>query len=265
LGELRKRVIAGCFLAPAVTALFYFLPPFSFFVFLAVVVLIALHEMATIMQVKAKHILILLSFIGLLPLYFRQFHLYTLWLLASPLLYLLLLFFQKNNEQENINEKIIKGTTALLFSEVFIIIPFFAIYMLKEHNNYFPVILLFAVWASDVCAFIMGKNFGKRPFAPRISPKKTYEGFMGAILGSLIIIVSSHALLHFSIGKSFVVGVIIGILGQAGDLFESAMKRVSDIKDSSSLIPGHGGMLDRIDSFIFTAPFLVSVYAVWQV
>ncbi len=265
MGELRKRVIAGCFLAPVVTALFYFLPPFWFFIFLAVVVFIALHEIAVIAQIDGKYILVLLSFTGLLPLYFKQFPLYILWLLASPLLYLLLKFFQKNNEQKNVNEEIVKGTTALLLSEVFIIIPFFAIYMLKEHNNYYPIILLFAVWASDICAFIMGKNFGKRPFAPLISPKKTYEGFMGAILGSTIVIVSSHTLLNLSIGKSFIAGIIIGILGQAGDLLESAAKRVSGVKDSSSLIPGHGGVLDRIDSFIFTAPFLVCVCTTWKV
>ena len=265
MGELRKRVIVGCFLAPVVAACFYFLPPRWFFIFLAIVALVALYEVSTMAQVSAKYILVFLSLIGLLPLYCQQFPLYILWLLASPLLYLLLKFFQRNKKQENINEDIIKGTIVMVLGEVFIIIPFFSFYMLKELNNYFPFILLLAVWASDICAFIAGKTFGKRPFAPLISPKKTYEGFMGAVLGSTIIIISSHTLFGFGIAKSLIIGVAIGVLGQAGDLLESAAKRVSGKKDSSSLIPGHGGILDRIDSFIFTAPFLMCVCTMWKV
>jgi phosphatidate cytidylyltransferase len=264
LGELRKRVIAGCFLAPVVAACFYFLPPFWFFIFLAMVVVIALHEIGTMAQVREKYILVFLSLIGLLPLYFRQLPLYTLWLLASPFLYLLLKFFQGNKKQEDINEDIIKGTIVVVLGGVFIIIPLFSFYMLKELNNYFPLILVVAVWASDICAFVAGKNFGKRPFAPLISPKKTYEGFMGAVLGSTIIIVASHTFFGFGIVKSLLVGIAIGVLGQAGDLLESAAKRVSGKKDSSSLIPGHGGILDRIDSFIFTAPFLLFICTMWK-
>jgi phosphatidate cytidylyltransferase len=265
LGELRKRVIAGCFLAPVVAACFYFLPPFWFFIFLAMVVLIALYEIGTIAQVREKYILVFLSLIGLLPLYFRQLPLYTLWLLASPFLYLLFKFFQENRKQGDINEDIIRGIIVMVLGEVFIIIPIFSFYLLKELNNYFPLILVLAVWASDICAFVAGKNFGKRPFAPLISPKKTYEGFMGAVLGSTIIIVASHTLFGFGIAKSLLIGIAIGVLGQAGDLLESAAKRVSGKKDSSSLIPGHGGILDRIDSFIFTAPFLLCICMMWKV
>jgi phosphatidate cytidylyltransferase len=264
LGELRKRVIAGCFLAPVVAALFYFLPPLWFFVFLALVVLIALYEIATMMHIRGKYILIFLSFISLSPLYFKLFPLYILWLLASPFLYLLLKFFQRDEKPESINEEIIKGTITLLLGEVFIIVPIFSIYMLKELNNYFPLILLVAVWASDISAFVAGKTFGKRPLAPMISPNKTYEGFMGAVLGSTIIVVSSHGFSGFGIAKSLIIGVAIGVLGQAGDLLESAAKRVSGRKDSSSLIPGHGGILDRIDSFIFTAP-LMCICTMWKV
>jgi phosphatidate cytidylyltransferase len=265
LGELRKRVIAGCFLAPVVAAVFCFSPPFWFFIFLAIVVLIALYEIAAMAQICEKQILIFLSLIALSPLYFKQFPLYILWLLTSPFLYLLWKFFQRKEKQKNINEDIIKGTIIIVLSEIFIVVPLFSFYMLKELNNYFPFILLLAVWASDIGAFVAGKNFGRRPFAPLISPKKTYEGFIGAVLGSTIIIVSSHTFFGFGIAKSLVVGIAVGILGQAGDLLESAAKRVSGKKDSSSLIPGHGGILDRIDSFIFTAPFLTYVCTIWKV
>jgi phosphatidate cytidylyltransferase len=265
LGELRKRVIAGSFLAPVVAACFFFLPPYWFFIFLAVVASVALYEVAAMALIREKYILVFLALIGLLPLYFKEFPFYILWLLASPLLYLLWKFFQKNEKQVDINREIIKGSVAIVFGGVFIIIPFFSFHTLKELNNLFPLILLMAVWASDICAFVAGKNFGKRPLAPLISPKKTYEGFMGAVLGSTIVIVSSHTLFGFGIVKSLIIGIAIGVLGQAGDLLESAAKRVSGIKDSSSLIPGHGGILDRIDSFIFTAPFLMYICTIWKV
>jgi phosphatidate cytidylyltransferase len=264
LGELRKRVIAGCFLAPVIGAVFYFLPPRWFIIFVALVILIALHEITTMVQIRERYILVFLPLVGLVPLYSKQLPLFILWLLISPFLYLLWKFFQSKEKQENVNEDIIKGTIIMVFGGVFIVIPLFSFYILKELNNYYPLILLMAVWASDICAFIAGKNFGKRPFAPLISPKKTYEGFIGAVLGSTIIIVASHTLFGFSIIKSLVIGIAIGVLGQAGDLLESAAKRVSGKKDSSSLIPGHGGILDRIDSFIFTAPFLMFICTTWK-
>jgi phosphatidate cytidylyltransferase len=265
LGELQKRVIAGSFLAPIVAACFFFLPPHWFFVFLAMVAFVALYEIAAMAHIKEKYILVFLTLIGLSPLYFKEFPLYILWLLASPLLYLLRKFFQRNEKEVDINKEIIKGAIVIVFGGVFIIIPLFSFYTLKEVNNWFPLILLMAVWASDIGAFVAGKTFGKRPFAPLISPKKTYEGFIGAVLGSTIIIVSSQTLFGFGIVKSLITGIAIGVFGQAGDLLESAAKRVSGIKDSSSLIPGHGGILDRIDSFIFTAPFLMCICTIWKV
>ena len=102
----------------------------------------------------------------------------------------------------------------------------------------------------------VGKAFGKRPLVPRISPKKTYEGLFGAILGSMMVIILSHRVMGVGILESVLLGGIIGMLAQIGDVFESVGKRICDVKDSSSLIPGHGGILDRIDSFIFTTPFI---------
>lgn len=264
MGELRKRVLAGSFLAPIVAAIFCFSPPFWFFIFLTLVVFIALNEIAAMATIGKKYIFVPLSLIGLFPLYFKQFPLFILWLLLSPFFYLLLYFFIKNKERGDVNEKIIKGTAAMLFGEVFIVVPFFSIYMLRELNDYFPFILLLAVWASDIGAFIAGKNFGKRLLAPAMSPKKTYEGLLGAVLGSAIITVSLHTFLGLGIAESFIVGIAIGLFGQAGDLLESAAKRASGRKDSSSLIPGHGGILDRVDSFVFTAP-LLCVYMMWKV
>ncbi len=115
--------------------------------------------------------------------------------------------------------------------------PLLLFYLLKELQALFPLILLLSIWASDIFAYGIGKKFGKHPLAPRISPKKTIEGLMGATLGSLIVITASHQLLGLSVPAALGVGAATGVLGQAGDLLESACKRVFNTKDSSQLIP----------------------------
>lgn len=253
--------MAGCILAPVVTAIFYFSPPVAFLVFLAIIILLAVRELAVMTGAAEPCLIVLLSLLSIVPLYMRHFPAFALWLLASPFLYLLLKFFQRSNQ--SVNAELVKGVCLVVVSEVFIVIPFFSFYMLKLINNYLPLMLIFAVWASDICAFAAGKTFGKTPFAPMISPKKTFEGFIGSLAGSSIITVLFHSLFGFTVLQSLGLGILIGFFGQAGDLLESSVKRVSATKDSSSLIPGHGGILDRIDSFALTAPLLLCF--VWKV
>ncbi len=126
----------------------------------------------------------------------------------------------------------------------------------SEVNLYFPVILILTIWASDTGAYFIGKSFGKKRLAPQISPKKTYAGLFGALFGGAMLTLAFGKMLGMDIAESIVVGAMIGLLGQLGDIFESIAKRVYNVKDSSALIPGHGGMLDRIDSFLFSTPFL---------
>ena len=250
-------------MAPIVAALFYFLPAQWLFLFLTLVALIAVYEIAAMIAASKKYLLVFLSLVALLPLYFQSFRLYLLWLLASPLIYLIVRLLQGGGYKEGINEEIIRGVLSILFGEIFVVLPIFSMYMLKELDNLFPFILLLAVWASDTCAYAAGRAFGKRPLAPQMSPKKTCEGLLGAVLGTMIVIFAAQRLLGFEPLKSLVVGAAMGLIGQAGDLLESVGKRVSHTKDSSSLIPGHGGILDRMDSFVFTAPFLY-LCVIWK-
>lgn len=113
---------------------------------------------------------------------------------------------------------------------------------------------LVPVWAGDIAAIFAGKAFGKRLLAPRISPKKTVEGGVANLLVAVLVAWLLGRLLGFSDVRSLGAGVAVGVLGQAGDLFESWLKRRSDVKDSGTLLPGHGGVLDRIDSVLFAAP-----------
>ncbi len=115
-----------------------------------------------------------------------------------------------------------------------------------------------SVWTLDTAAYFIGKRFGKRPFAHRVSPKKTLEGAVGGFLCTMLMAVAAHYiyLRFFPIQHVIALGCLVGILGQAGDLVLSAFKRRARIKDSSSIIPGHGGVLDRFDSLFFVSPFI---------
>ena len=110
-----------------------------------------------------------------------------------------------------------------------------------------------SLWLSDSFAYMVGSRFGKHKMAPKISPNKTWEGFVGGILGSLVVWLLLWAVdvVDLSLGYAVLCGVAVAVLGVFGDLIESRIKRGVGVKDSGNLIPGHGGMLDRTDSLIF--------------
>jgi phosphatidate cytidylyltransferase len=118
------------------------------------------------------------------------------------------------------------------------------------------VLILVLIWISDSAAYFCGKAIGRRKITPRISPNKTLEGFIAAVV--VPVLISPLVGWTLSIEKSclFLVlaGLVVSIGSIAGDLFESVMKRGSGIKDASNLIPGHGGVLDRVDSFLIAFP-----------
>ena len=128
------------------------------------------------------------------------------------------------------------------------------------------VVVIVAIWASDTFAYFAGRAFGKHPLFPRISPKKTIEGSVGGVIGSVLILVAFKLALVPSLPLVWadvaVIGVICGAVGQLGDLVESMFKRSVGVKDSGRYLPGHGGMLDRIDAMIIAVP-LVVIYLDW--
>ena len=126
------------------------------------------------------------------------------------------------------------------------------------NGRLWALFLIATVWAGDISALLSGSFFGKHKLYPKISPNKTFEGLGGSIVGSIVVALAFAILFlpRLQKGVCILLAIGIGILGQLGDFTESMLKRSARVKDSGTLIPGHGGMLDRLDSFLFSAPFL---------
>ena len=158
-------------------------------------------------------------------------------------------------------------TIPLFESKRFIITTFylssgfvFLISIANFEQTFTPLLLLgsfILVWINDTFAFLVGKNFGKQKLFPSVSPKKTVEGFLGGLFFSCI---ASYFIAEYTETLSFtswlILAIIVSVFGTIGDLIESKFKRQADVKDSGAIMPGHGGLLDRLDSIIFAAPFI---------
>jgi phosphatidate cytidylyltransferase len=134
-------------------------------------------------------------------------------------------------------------------------------FLANSKNPYgYVLFLIFAVSLNDVSAFVFGKTFGRHPLRSEISPKKTWEGAVGALLVSLAAPWAlSFSFPYFGVLQLLLTGIIVGIGGQLGDLVISVIKRDVGIKDMGAIIPGHGGILDRVDSLIFTTPLFLHI------
>jgi phosphatidate cytidylyltransferase len=158
-------------------------------------------------------------------------------------------------------------TIPLFSSKRFIITTFylssafvFLIFIANFNNSFSPLLILgvfILIWVNDTFAFLLGKNFGKQKLFPRVSPKKTVEGFLGGLFFSCV---ASYLIANFTelldSTSWLIMSIIVSVFGTLGDLIESKFKRQANVKDSGVIMPGHGGLLDRLDSIIFAAPFI---------
>ena len=175
------------------------------------------------------------------------------------------------------------------FAFAYIALPLASLVQLREQfqGAFYLLYLLLVVWAGDIFAYLVGKSIGRRRMSPRVSPKKTWEGAIASVLASVAVgwlmfhyaLAISTGLLHAhlielrdgifdnqqpSLIPVIVLSVVLNIAAQLGDLVESLIKRGAHVKDSGAILPGHGGMFDRIDALLFAAPVLWC-YLAWRV
>lgn len=169
-------------------------------------------------------------------------------------LYGVYFLFKKSKEKLNLFQKNIFNFGYILFPFVFLIkIPF-----LMEKFTPFAIIGVFIlIWVNDTFAYLIGKKFGKNKLFEAVSPKKTIEGFIGGLIFTLIFaFILSKSFLFFTFENWIIIAIIVSIFGTIGDLLESKLKRIAKVKDSGTIMPGHGGLLDRLDSVIFVSPIV---------
>ncbi|EGV08795.1 phosphatidate cytidylyltransferase [Parvimonas sp. G1425] len=175
---------------------------------------------------------------------------FALYFLVVSIYYL---FFNKIN---------IENLGKLLFSFIYITVPMGVFLRLGETNLLWVV--FFISWGTDTFAYLFGMIFGKHKLYPSISPKKTVEGSLGGIFGSLILLnLFNFYILKFNIVFIIFSGIVLSIVAQLGDLFASKIKREIGIKDFSNIIKGHGGFLDRFDSIIFVTPLVYILFYIF--
>ncbi|WNJ16056.1 phosphatidate cytidylyltransferase [Pontibacter sp. G13] len=181
-----------------------------------------------------------------------------IWVGAILILPLVELFALFNSQEKHPMETV--SSVAMAF--IYCFLPFFLLYDLSipkiaaEYDFWLPLGILILTWALDTMAYFSGRFFGKHPLFPRISPKKTWEGAIG---GAIFCLAFGYGLQYFLQPDSYnwiIISGIICVFSQFGDLVESMYKRSVDLKDSGSLLPGHGGILDRFDGMYLSLPFL---------
>lgn len=183
-------------------------------------------------------------------------------ILFSPFVFLSFVYELYTN-----SEKPFTNLAYLILGVFYIGIPFALLDFIAFSGEFFYATtvlgLLLLTWTNDTMAYLIGSQIGKTPLFPRISPKKTWEGTLGgAAVSFMMAYLLSLYIPELSLVNWLVLALIISVFGSLGDLVESMLKRSHQIKDSGSLLPGHGGFLDRFDGFIFMLPF-AAAYILW--
>jgi phosphatidate cytidylyltransferase len=295
-----KRVLTAVALIPVVLLLVFRAPLWLFALVMAAIIVLALREYLDIAKAAGIKLFRCLAYVAaLLPIGFllytivassfpghgRHYAFYSpegallssWWKLAllSPVIFGIPLVFRKDLRDG------LASAAASVFGVFYIGASLSMLIALRADSSQaiLVVFVLFSVWAGDIAAYYIGKNFGRRKLAPIVSPNKSWEGAIASVVASVavafLVLHYRHDLnewfspsgsFRFDFGASYlpigtvspvhavVLGVITNIAAQFGDLFESALKRGAGVKDSGTLLPGHGGMLDRIDALLFAIP-----------
>ncbi len=244
------------------TPLFYlavrYLPPIVFFVLIVIVASLAFIEFTKVTLPNSPSSIALASWVGsvwllLAAMQWAELILPTIVLTVVVIALLLLFMFVPQQLKQ-----LLPRPMAVLFGICYISICLGHLLLIRklESGDLFIFFVIVVTWAADIGGYYIGASMGRRPIAPRLSPKKTVEGFVAGMVLSVVLAIVCHFwfLPFLPIYHCIIIGILLACVGLLGDLAESAFKRNAGIKDSGSLIPGHGGVLDRIDSLLLTAP-----------
>jgi len=279
MNDTLKRAISGAIYVILLIASILFSTE-SFFILFGIFLLISVVEFCNLIQLN-KIFSLILAAVTYLLFYKTNFkqdnlllidvaHFATLFALTLTILVSLkCLVFLFDDKQTTIN-----SLSKYAYLIGYIILPFVFITKIpfgeKGYNPKIIISIFILIWTNDTFAFIVGKSIGKRKLFEKVSPKKTIEGFIGGVLFAVMAsyIISKYYFepkeYYFkrSVFIWMTIALIVGIFGTIGDLIESKFKRIAGVKDSGTIMPGHGGILDRLDSVIFVAPIVFLFYQI---
>jgi phosphatidate cytidylyltransferase len=261
--ENLKRVLVSIAGIPVILVASY-LGGYYFVIFVAVISLVSFYEYSLLVKHKGANVNLPIGELIVLILLLNQFlgfvDLFSIILLSSLALLTIELFRNKESAIFNLGSTFLGIFYIGFFSASLISLREFypSNSDLNINGAYLIISILISIWIGDSAAYYGGISFGKHKLFPRVSPKKSWEGAIFSFIFSVgTMILAKVLVLNFlSWTNVLVIGIIIGTIGQIGDLVESLLKRDSAVKDSSSLIPGHGGFFDRFDSLLFSSPVI---------
>ena len=263
---MRRRLISILFTVPILVACVYF-GGLAFLALVLTLALISINEFYNMMRAKDYHPAFWVgTFFTAFFIIVAYYALKKDWALAhsailtlSAIVTMIATMFLKERPKQAIVDIAVTLLGMIYIGWFFSYFIF--IRALTEHGAYL-LFLMGTIWALDIVAFLFGSKFGRHKLWPSVSPKKSIEGAVAGFACALIAAYIFGYYAGFTTVHSLILGGIIGVVAQFSDLIESLIKRDAGVKDSSSLVPGHGGILDRMDSFIFTTPVLY-YYLVW--
>ena len=263
-----KRIVTAVVLIALVVAMVLLGPLWLIAVFAAIVAGLAAYEYRDLAHEKSVYIPLWWLFGSTALIFFFTVRLPDFELSVLSLLTFILLGWSGFRAPLN---RVLLDTALGLFSLIYVVYPLTCVYLIAAHEDGKGLLLFLfvCVWMGDIAALYIGKNFGKRKLAPRLSPNKTWEGSLASIAASMLFGLGLFYLGQYLAGRGYtalditwpawqmvLLAMLLNAAAQLGDLLESAIKRGAGVKDSGTLLPGHGGILDRIDALLLAAPVL---------
>ncbi len=276
---LFQRILTACILAAVVISAVFLLPTLYFYLFIAIIVLIAGWEWTGLSETDGIADKFLFQIGLILPMLFVTFWTQILeitaeifeypeiknfsgaleWLVIGPVLYWVMMMFLIRNVSDELLKIKLKKSYQLFIGWFVLISAWMFLTKLRAYYGSEAVMyFLLLIWIADIAAYFSGKKFGKDKLAPSISPGKTVQGMYGAMLSavmSAVILILYYGYPLLMATDFILLSILTVLVSIYGDLFFSLVKRRKGVKDSGFILPGHGGLLDRIDSVIAAAPF----------
>jgi len=249
----KNRVISAAVLIPVVILFIYFAPSQLWLALVLAIGIIALGEYHNMVpQISSADKLFSQILVGVAII--LAFYTENIAFVGFITFFLLTVYHIRKKEDHNaLVRYFLRDLLGIIYCTL---LPSYILLIRIMDGRSYIYLLLITIWSIDTAAYYVGSAIGKHKLIENISPKKTIEGSIGGTFGAVIVCVTAKIFYftNFSLVEAVMLGIVLSVSAQFGDLFESLLKRAGGIKDSGNLIPGHGGILDRIDSMLFAAP-----------